>query len=305
MSCFSRPFFKQTAATLLLALALAPAAQAQAPSTTSAVFAYTPPTPVKGRLLGVASLGATGLDMFIVKADKHHAWQLVKAEYNRSYVVEGMATERDVQGQLDAYLLEMRTAGVRPHDTHLVVSSGAAQSPSAVQIVAALQAKGYRIRQVTPAQEARYAALATLPAAYAGRGFVVDIGSGNTKLAWQAANHLETAVTYGSKAYLSKLLKTPDVVADVQAKAQQVPAAERGTCLLLGGVAHELAALTRHGNERYTQLVLPTASYGPGITAQQKAGLLIYQDIAEATGCQKFVFDWQSNFAIGYLLERE
>ena len=303
---FSLPVLKQTAAALLLALALVPAAQAQAPAaaSTPVPFTYTPPAPVKGRLLGVAVLGATGFDMFVVRADKHHAWQLVKSEYNRSYLIEGMATESDIRSRLDNYLKEMQAAGVRPQDTHLLVSSGAAQSPGTVQVAKALQAKGYHLTQVTPAQEARYAALATLPAAYDGRGFVVDIGSGNTKLAWHSAGHIETAVTYGSKAYLSKLLKTPTVVADVKTKAQEIPTADRSICLLLGGVAHELAALTRHGDERYTTLILPAASYGPGITAQQKAGLLIYEDIAEATGCQQFVFDWHSNFAIGYLLEK-
>jgi hypothetical protein len=36
--------------------------------------------------------------------------------------------------------------------------------------------------------------------------------------------------------------------------------------------------------------------------AKAQAGLVVYRALAEATGCQQFVFDWDANFTIGYLL---
>ena len=61
-----------------------------------------------------------------------------------------------------------------------------------------------------------------------------------------------------------------------------------------------LAKQVRNGKERYTVLKLP-ADY-ESKNAKQKAGLVIYKAIADATGCQQFVFDWDANFTIGYLL---
>ena len=71
-------------------------------------------------------------------------------------------------------------------------------------------------------------------------------------------------------------------------------------CFVLGGVPYELAKQTRQGEERYTVLN-PPASYK---SDKQKviSGLNIYKGLVDATNCDTFVFDWDANFTIGFLL---
>jgi len=47
----------------------------------------------------------------------------------------------------------------------------------------------------------------------------------------------------------------------------------------------------------------PPADYAALEGAKTKAGLTIYQALATATSCQQFVFGWDANFTIGYLLQ--
>ena len=75
----------------------------------------------------------------------------------------------------------------------------------------------------------------------------------------------------------------------------------RGTCFIIGGVPFELAKKVRKEKERYT--TLDAASAYQLDNAKSKAGLNIYKAIAESTGCKQFVFDWDANFTIGFLLE--
>ena len=71
-------------------------------------------------------------------------------------------------------------------------------------------------------------------------------------------------------------------------------------CFIVGGVPFELADQTRQGEERYTVLKAP-ADYKSD-KAKTKAGINIYKALADATGCDTFVFDWDANFTIGFLL---
>jgi hypothetical protein len=66
-------------------------------------------------------------------------------------------------------------------------------------------------------------------------------------------------------------------------------------------VPHEWATAVRQGTEPYT--VLEAADAHDQIdNPQAKSGLVIYQAVAAATGCQQFVFGYDANFTIGYLL---
>ena len=40
----------------------------------------------------------------------------------------------------------------------------------------------------------------------------------------------------------------------------------------------------------------------PQAQAMEEAGINIYNAIADVTGCRQFVFDWDANFTIGFLL---
>ncbi|RZK32123.1 MAG: hypothetical protein EOO63_02275, partial [Hymenobacter sp.] len=138
-----------------------------------------------------------------------------------------------------------------------------------------------------------------LPPAYASKAFVVDIGSGNTKISWLADGAPKSVETYGAK-YFEHNTDEATVAADVKAKATEVPAGLRQTCFIIGGIPFEMAKKVRTGKERYT--VLDAASAYQLDNAKGKAGLNIYRSVAEATGCKQFVFDWDANFTIGYLL---
>lgn len=295
------------AAASLLAVASpapnAPAAPVPAPVATApaaAAFVYRTEVPVNGKLRGVVELGASGFNMFIIRMDAKRNWQLEKSEFGNSLVMENMATEEDVRTGLKAYIGKMLDFGVPGRDIHFVVSSGAALAENTHRIVKGLQALKYVVTTVTPEREGALGLRAALPAAYATKGFVMDMGSANSKISWYADGQPRVQDTFGSK-YYEKNVDDATVAAAVKAKAAQVPASLRGTCFIIGGVPYELAKAVRQGQEPFTVLKAPT-DYPQLSGAKIKSGLNIYRALAEATGCQQFVFGYDTNFTIGYLL---
>lgn len=289
------------------AAGLVPAtATAAAPSPAAvaapAKFSYVPAAPVGGKLKGVVELGASGFNSFIVRIDPQRNWKLEKAEFGNSLVLENMATDDDVRRGLKAYIGKMLDYGVGGRDIYFVVSSGAATAEGTKHIIESLKALNYVVHLVTPEQEGAFGLRAAVPPAYAEKAFLVDMGSANTKIAWQAQGKPVVANTYGSK-YYQQALPDTKVTADVAAKASQVPAAQRKTCFIIGGVPFELAKIVRQGQEQFTVLKAP-ADYAQAEGAKLKAGVTIYRALAEATGCQQFVFGWDTNFTIGYLLSQ-
>lgn len=280
-------------------------APAEKPATSSAwgknasAFDYTPTEPVNGKLKGVAELGATGFNYFIVRIDARKNWKLEKAVFNVSLIKENLATEEDIKDGLKKYIAEMFDYGVGPKDIHFVVSSGAAKEPGTAKITSALKAMKYYVNVVTPLQEAKLAWQAAMPQEFRNSGFVVDIGSGNTKIAWLSGSSATGVELPGAKYYQEDLTDAA-VYKEVSAKAKMVPAAMRGKCFIIGGVPFSLAKQSRNGMERYTVLKAPGDYTGKDV--KEKSGLNIYKAIADATGCQQFVFDWDANFTIGFLL---
>ncbi len=288
-------------ATAVAAPAPAPVAAAPvvAPATAS-TFTYSPAAPVNGKLKGVVELGASGFNMFIIRVDDQHNWKLEKSEFGNSLVMENMATEDDVRTGLKAYIGKMLDFGVGGHDIHFVVSSGASLSPETRRITKGLEALKYVVNTVTPEREGALGLRAALPPAFANKAFMFDMGSANSKIAWLAGGQPQVTDTYGSK-YYEKNIDDAKVAAEVKAKAEKIPARLRGTCFIIGGVPYELAKAVRQGQEHYT--VLRAADAYPQLTgAKIKSGLNIYQAVASATGCQQFVFGYDTNFTIGYLL---
>jgi len=265
-------------------------------ASTPAPFNYTAIAPVGGKLKGIVELGATGFNYFIAKIDAQKNWKLEKAIFGVSLVKEGLTTDEDVKATLKNYIAEILSFGVGARDIHFMVSSGAQKEAIIPKINAALKSMGYVVNVVTPEQEAKYALRAALPPSFQDRGFVVDIGSGNTKIAWPPNGALEAP---GAK-YFQNNLSPGAVFQEVKGKASQVPSNLRGTCFIIGGVPYEFAKQNRNGKERYTVLKAPADYKADG--AKQVAGLNIYAAVAEATGCKQFVFDWDANFTIGFLL---
>lgn len=264
-------------------------------------FRYEAPAPVNGKLKGVVELGATGFNSFIVRIDNQKNWKLEKADFGASLVYEKLATDEDIKAGLKNYIADMLAYGVPSKDIHFVVSSGARKGGGVVleKIVQLLKGMKYYVNEVTPEREAQLALRSAQPEAFDAKSFVVDIGSGNTKISWVAGGKIPGLETYGAK-YFQNGTSDNTVYQDVKAKASQVPANLRQTCFIIGGVPFELAKKGRNGNERYTVLKAPGDYQASG--DKQKAGLNIYAAVADATGCKQFVFDWDANFTIGFLL---
>jgi len=272
----------------------------EATDTNVATFSYTPPAPVDGRLKGVVELGASGFNSFIIKVDKEKRWSLEKSEFNNSLVTENMATDEDIKTGLKKYIGNMLDFGVGSRDIHFVVSSGAAKAEVTTKITKALKSLNYVVNQVTAEQEGQLALKAVLPNEYFSKAFVVDIGSGNTKISWKNGQNTSALETYGAK-YFQNGTDDSKVYQEVLSKAKDVPSELRKTCFIIGGVPFEMAKEVRKGKERYTTLSAPLA-YSKLTNAKSKAGVNIYKAITDATGCNQFVFDWDANFTIGFLL---
>ncbi|MCE7039410.1 hypothetical protein [Dyadobacter sp. CY312] len=277
-----------------------PGSDTEATDTPRQAFNYTPPAPVNGKLKGVVELGASGFNSFIIKVDSEKRWSLEKSEFGNSLVTENMATDEDVRIGLKKYIGTMLDYGVGAREIHFVVSSGAAKAEVTQKITKALKSLNYVVNQVTAEQEGQLALKSVLPQDYADKAFVVDIGSGNTKVSWIKNGRVSALETYGAK-YFQDGTDDTKVYQEVSAKAKQVPADLRNTCFIIGGVPFEMAKEVRKGKERFTTLSAPLA-YSKLTNAKSKAGINIYKSITDATECKQFVFDWDANFTIGFLL---
>jgi hypothetical protein len=263
-------------------------------------FKYKPLPPVNGRLKGVVELGASGFNSFIVRMDEDKNWSLEKSEFGNSLVMENMATETDIREGLKKYIGGMLDFGVSGKAIHFVVSSGAQKAENTQKIIKALKSLNYQVNEVTAEKEGKLGLKCVLPTDYQGNSFVADIGSGNTKISWKEGSSLTSIETYGAK-YFEKNIADATVYDEVLAKSKSIPATKRKTCFIIGGVPFELAKAVRDGKERYTVLDAPSAYKLD--KAKSKAGLNIYKAIADATGAEQFVFDWDANFTIGFLLD--
>lgn len=275
------------------------AASARVDSSGRVAFTYQPAEPVGGKLRGVVELGASGFNSFIVRTDAANHWKLQQATYDNSLIMENMASDDDIRRGLRAYIVKMLDYGVSGRDIHFVVSSGASIAHGTRRIISNLASMGYVVNTMTATKEGALGLRVALPPPYAERAFVVDIGSGSTEISWLLAGAPHSVETYGSK-YFQQGMDGEMVASDVLAKASQVPLRLRETCFIIGGVPYEMAKGLRKGKERYTVLAAPQAYHFDDAKAQ--AGLNIYQTIAKTTGCRQFVFDWDANFTIGYLL---
>ena len=280
--------------------ASAGSSQASSQGGARSAFNFQAPEPQGGKLKGVVELGASGFNSFIVRIDDQKRWKLEKAEFGNSLVLENMATDLDIRAGLKQYIGNMLNNGVNGREIQFVVSSGAMKAETTQKIIKNLKALNYVVNTVTAEQEGRLALRAVLPAEFDDNSFVVDIGSGNTKVSWKNGADVSAFETYGAKYFQNENDNDAKVYEAVKGKAKQIPADHRRTCFIIGGIPFELAKQVRVGKERYTVLKLP-ADY-VGENAKQKAGLNIYKGIADATGTQQFVFDWDANFTIGYLL---
>ena len=276
-----------------------PEAKVAKRKTKSGSFNYNAKEPIGGKLKGVVELGASGFNSFIVKIDSDKNWALEKAEWGNSLVYEGMASGTDVTQGLKQYIAKFLDYGVSGREIHFVVSSGALKTAETQPILRALKAMNFVVNEVTPEEEGGYALKCVLPKDYENKAFVVDIGSGNTKVSWMQGGRVQAKESYGSK-YFQNSTSVAAAYSNAKRIGEMIPSSLTGTCFIIGGVPFDMAKQARNGKERYTQLGSP-GSY-EGDAAKMKSGLNIYQALKDGTGCDEFVFDWDANFTIGFLL---
>jgi len=261
-------------------------------------FNYVPEKPVNGEYKGVIEVGASGFNSFVVNIDKEKRWEIISKDFGKSFVYEGMATTADIRNGLKDYIGAMFDKGVKSKNIHFVISSGAQKEPKTAIITSELKKMGYIVNLVTAEQEGKLALKCVLPTAYYDNSFVVDIGSGNTKISW-IEDDVKSAEAPGAK-YYEKDLKDENVYTVVKKLAEKIPAKKTEICFIIGGVPFELAKQVRNGEERFTVLNDPDKYNTDKIKI--KSGVNIYKAIKDATNCDTFVFDWDANFTIGFLL---
>jgi hypothetical protein len=264
------------------------------------VFDFKPKEPVNGKLKGVVELGASGFNSFIVRIDQQKNWKLEKADFGSSLVYEKLTSDEDVKSGLKNYISNMLSFGVSPREIHFVISSGAQKVELTGKIITFLKNMGYVVNAVTADQEGKLGLKCALPKDYEDDAFLCDIGSGNTKIAWLEGGQIKTIETHGAK-YFQNNTADDAVYSEVKRLSDRVPSARRKTCFIIGGVPFSLAKQVRTGKERYTVLNAPE-KYKDGGDAKTKAGLNIYKAVSDGTDCLQFVFDWDANFTIGFLL---
>src|SRR5215203_2458560 len=262
-------------------------------------FNYTPEKPVNGTMRGVVEVGATGFNSFVINMDGQKRWEIVSKDFGESLAYEGLATTDDIRAGLKKYLAAMFDKGVSKNNMHFVISSGAQKETKTTTISNELKKMGYVVNNVTPQQEAMFALRATIPPSFVDNSFMVDIGSGNTKVSWQENGNLKTMELPGAK-YYEKGTADNEIYDHVKSEMSKVPEDKRNVCFIIGGVPFMMAKQDRKGEERYTVLNAPQ-SYKAS-DKRMASGLNIYKAIIDATRTDTFVFDWDANFTIGFLL---
>src|SRR5215218_9663276 len=164
-------------------------------------FNYTPEKPVNGTLRGVVEVGAAGFNSFVINMDRERRWEIVSKDFGESLTYEGLATTEDIRAGLKKYHAAMFDKGVSKNNMHFVISSGAQKEPKTTTIANELKKMGYVVNLVTPEQEGKFALKATIPPQFLDNSFLVDIGSGNTKVSWQEGNSLRAMEFPGAKYY--------------------------------------------------------------------------------------------------------
>lgn len=262
-------------------------------------FSYTPEPPKNGTLRGVVEVGATGFNSFVINMDNEKRWAIVSKDFGESLAYEGLATTEDIRAGLKKYLSAMFDKGVSKNNMHFVISSGAQKEPKTTIISNELKKMGFVVNNVTAEQEAKFALIATIPPSFVDNSFMVDIGSGNTKISWDENGTLKSLELPGAK-YYDKATSDEEVYNQVKAQVAKVPEGKRNVGFIIGGVPFTLAKQHRKDEERYTVLKAPDAY--KAADKKMASGLNIYKAIADATKTDTFVFDWDANFTIGFLL---
>jgi len=266
----------------------------------SSSFTVDVENPVDFTKMGVIEVGASGFNCFVVKVDKEDRWALDYKEFGESLAYEGFMSVDDVKLGLKKYIGAIAEHGVNGRNIHFVMSSGALKNPKTKLIVESIKKMGYVVNEVTATQEGQYAFMALLSKSYRDNSFTVDIGSGNTKVTWYENGRIKSLEGPGAK-YSQNNLSNEEAYKQITDLVNKVPMERRQQCFIIGGAPFKMAKESRNGEERFTLLKSPE-DYNANGNDKMIAGINIYKAIFDASKTDKFIFDWDSNFTIGFLL---
>lgn len=261
---------------------------------------YTQIVSEENKKKGVIELGADGFNSFIIVIDKESNWQLLKSQFGNSYLIDNKSESKTLIKGFKNHISQMIDEGVNPEDIHIVISSGAAQQKSSVPIIEDLRKLGYTVNIVSEEEEGKLAFRSIVPDSQKNKTMVIDVGSANTKIAWFENGQISSLATYGSK-YFKYNISDSTVLADIKNIALKLPKNRTKTVYLIGGMPYKFAKQTRKEDERYTKLN-QLESYQPS-DEKEKCGATILKELRDNANIEEFVFDWSSNFSIGFLLE--
>lgn len=261
-------------------------------------FDYQPEPPIEGKLLGIIELGYSGFNSFVVKMDKQDRWSLEKSVYGKSHVGDDSVTFDHVISKIEDFKTDMIQFGVDPNDINLVASSSAIRNQKVIEIANRLRQLNIGLITVNAEKEGQYSLHATVPKDFRENAFMIDIGSGNTKISWVEDNQTRSIETFGSR-YFEIGISDQQARIGIKEAIAQVPNKNKYLCFMVGNMPHVLALATNNRNARYTVLEEPdTYEFS---NEQEKAGLNLYDALWEESTFS-YVFDWESNFSIGVLM---
>ncbi len=270
-----------------------------------AKFNYQPEKPVNGKMKAAVELGASGFNSFIIELDKEKNWEIKSKEFGNSLILEGLTNAIEVNTKLRAYIQKILEFGVDVKDVHFIVSSGADKEPVTKLIKQELKKIGYVVNTVTAEEEGQYALKSILPKRFEQTAFVIDIGSGNTKISYIEGENIIGRETYGAK-YFQKDAKDTKVYEEVNKLAATIPLKRRAQCFIIGGVPYNMAKSLKEGKERFTVLNKDISTYQKIVEKKGKkvaSGLNIFKAINDAAKPNSVIFDWDANFTIGFILD--
>lgn len=257
--------------------------------------------PINGTYKGVIEVGASGFNSFVINIDKDKNWEMIDKQFGKSLALEGQLTVEDTKKGIKDYLSNMFDKGVKGSNAHFVISSGALKEPKNKEIVAKIRQAGYVVNEVNADQEGKCGLRASVPKSYRDNSFSVDMGSGNTKINWYENGNMRSIEVPGAK-YYQQDITDQNAYNQVVEAVKKVPVSLRKNCFIIGGVPAQLAKKIKvSDDERYTQLS-PADDYSAGTDKKLQCGLNIYRAIAETSKTENFIFDWDANFTIGFLM---
>jgi uncharacterized membrane protein YvbJ len=251
-------------------------------------FADKSPAPENGVKKCIIEIRKAGLAAFIINIDSQKRWRLVKADFDSSLVQSDHVKDK-MDISLNDYIGSIVNYGPTKNNISFIASADTQYDTKMQTIINEIMGLGYSIYRFDSETEIRWGFKSTVPERYAKSSFYVKISSDKTVIAW-----LEDATIRFHVATVGNANKVGELV-------KHVPTNNRGYCFIVGDVPAKMAQQHRNVNERFTVLSKPDDYNFTG--KQEQIDIKTYRDIRDASGCNTFIFDWETNFVVGKLLD--